>query len=207
MIDFYTWKVPNGQKVAIMLEETGLPYKAHFVDISKQEQFQPAYLKINPNNKVPAIVDQDGPAHQPITVFESGAILIYLAEKSGRFLSADPQVRIETIQWLMFQMGGVGPMLGQLHHFLRYATEQIPYAIERYTNEVKRLYRVMNAHLEKQPYFAGDYSIADMAIFPWVNLYEFQNINLSDYPAVQAWHQRILQRPAVKKGFKLTDQL
>ncbi len=166
MIDFYTWKTPNGQKIAIMLEEIGLPYKPHFVDLTKQEQFQSGFLKINPNNKIPAIVDHQGPDHHPITVIESGAILIYLAEKSGKFLDTQPRRRIETLEWLMFQVGGVGPMLGQLHHFLHFAAEKIPYAVERYCNEAKRLYRVMETRLESRAYFADDYSIADMAIFP-----------------------------------------
>lgn len=207
MIDFYTWRTPNGQKIAIMLEEVGLPYKAHLVDISKQEQFKAEFLKINPNNKIPAIIDHDGPHHHALSLFESGAILIYLAEKTGKFLSSDPRRRIETIQWLMFQMSGVGPMLGQLHHFLHYAAERIHYAIERYTNEARRVYRVMDDHLEKVQYFAGDYSIADMAIFPWVNLHERQRIDLNDYPHLKKWHHRIAERPAVQKGYKLTEQV
>lgn len=200
MIDFYTWKTPNGQKVAIMLEEAGLSYKTCLVDISKQEQFKPAYLKINPNNKIPAIVDHDGPQHKPISIVESGAILIYLAEKTGQFLSVDPRQRIETLQWLMFQMSAVGPMLGQLNHFLHYAAERIPYAVERYTNEARRLYKVMDLHLEKTGYFAGDYSIADMAIFPWVNIHERQRLDLEDYPHVKRWHSTVAVRPAVQSG-------
>lgn len=207
MIDFYTWKTPNGQKVAIMLEETGLPYKVHLVDITKQEQFKSQFLKINPNNKIPAIVDKDGPGHQSFNLFESGAILIYLAEKAGKFLSTDLRTRYETLQWLMFQMGGVGPMLGQVHHFQHYAAERIPYAIERYTNEAKRLYRVMDNHLEHQSYFAGEYSIADMAIFPWVNLHDRQKIDIDDYPHLKAWHQSIASRPAVIKGYAITDMV
>jgi GSH-dependent disulfide-bond oxidoreductase len=206
MIDFYTWKTPNGHKVAIMLEETSLPYEAHFVDISKQEQFKPAFLKINPNNKIPVIVDHVE-HHRALTVCESGAILFYLAEKSGKFLPGGPRRRIETIQWLMFQMGGVGPMLGQVHHFLHYAAERIPYAIERYTNEAKRLYRVMDDHLEKEPYFAGEYSIADMAIFPWVHLHERQHIDIEDYPHLQRWHHAINHRPAVIKAMQLTGKI
>lgn len=207
MIDFYTWKTPNGQKIAIMLEETGLSYKARFVDISKQEQFKPEFLKINPNNKIPAIVDHDGPGHHTLRLFESGAILIYLAEKSGKLLSSDPQNRILTIQWLMFQMSGIGPMLGQLHHFLHYAAERIPYAVERYTNEAKRLYQVMDDHLENQPFFADTFSIADIAIFPWINLHERQRIDLEDYPNVKAWHRRVAERPAVIKGLALTENI
>ena len=203
MIDFYTWKTPNCQKVAIMLEELALPYKAHFVDLTKQEQFRADFLKINPNNKIPVIVDHDGPHHHAITVVESGAILLYLAEKTGKLLSSEPRHHIETIEWLMFQVSGIGPMLGQLHHFAHYAAERIPYAVERYTNEAHRLYRVMEERLEKQHYFAGDYSIADIAIFPWVNLHERQRIDLNEYPNLQRWHQIIANRPAVKKGMHL----
>lgn len=203
VIDFYTWKTPNGQKVAIMLEEIGCSYKPHFVDLTKQEQFKPAYLKINPNNKIPAIVDHDGPHHQSITIFESGAILFYLAEKSGKFLSSDPTLRIQAMQWLMFQVGGVGPMLGQAHYFLHFAAERIPYAIERYANETKRLYRVMDDHLEHNAYFAQEYSIADIAIFPWINVHENQQIDLEDYPNLNRWHGAILNRPPVRKGLSL----
>ncbi len=203
MIDFYTWKTPNGQKIAIMLEEVGLPYKLHLVDITKQEQFRAEFLKLNPNNKIPVIVDHEGPHHQATRIFESGAILIYLAEKTGKLLSSDPRHRIETIKWLMFQMGNVGPMLGQLHHFLHYAAERIPYAIERYTNEARRLYRVMDEHLEHGSYFAEDYSIADIAIFPWVNLHERQHIDLDDYTHLRRWHHAITQRPAVHRGLAL----
>lgn len=203
MIDFYTWKTPNGQKVAIMLEETHLAFKIHPIDLTKQEQFSVHYLKINPNNKIPAIVDHEGPGNKPLTVVESGAILIYLAEKTGQFLATDPVERSLTIQWLMFQMGGVGPMLGQLHHFLHYAAEKVLYGIERYSNEAHRLYRVMDNQLEKNLYFAGDYSIADMAIFPWVNLYERQRIDLDDYPNVQRWHKALLLRPAIIKALQL----
>ncbi len=203
MIDFYTWKTPNGQKVAIMLEETGLRYKPHFVDITKQEQFSLEFLRINPNNKIPAITDREGPGDKPLNLFESGAILIYLAEKSGKFLSSDPRQRIETIQWLMFQMAGVGPMLGQVHHFLHYAAEKIHYAVERYTNEAKRLYRVMDDRLEHRAFFADEYSIADMAIFPWVNLHDRQRIDLEDYPNLKRWHHSISVRPGVKRGMTL----
>lgn len=203
MIDFYTWKTPNGQKVAIMLEETGLEYTPHFIDISNKEQFTPEYLKINPNNKIPAIVDQDGPSHQPFTLFESGAILIYLAEKSGKFLSSDPIKRMHAIQWLMFQMSAVGPMLGQAHHFMHFAPEQIPYAIERYRNEANRIYRVMNEHLLHHDYFADEYSIADIATYPWVNAHEKQEIDLEQYPNVQRWYRSIAKRAGVIKGISL----
>lgn len=200
MIDFYTWKTPNGRKVAIMLEEAGLPYQTHLIDISKQEQFSPEFLKINPNNKIPAIVDHASDLGAPVTVFESGAILIYLAEKIGQFLPKDPIARIEALQWLMFQMSGVGPMLGQVHHFLHYAPERVPYGIQRYTNEARRLYKVMDEHLSSKAYFAGEYSIADMAIFPWVDLHERQEISLEAYPHVKRWHHAIIRRPAVQKA-------
>jgi GST-like protein len=203
VIDFYTWRTPNGQKIAIMLEEVGLPYQVYPVDITKQEQFKPEFLKLNPNNKIPVIVDHDGPRHHTINLFESGAILIYLAEKTGKLLSSDPRHKIETIQWLMFQVSGVGPMLGQLHHFLHYAAERVPYAVERYTNEAKRLYRVMDRHLEGKDYFAGIYSIADIAIFPWVNLHERQHIDLDDYANLRRWHHVMTKRPAVHKGLAL----
>lgn len=180
MIDFYTWRTPNGQKVAIMLEETALPYQPHFIDLTKQEQFSPEFLKINPNNKIPVIVDNH------LIVTESGAILIYLAEKSGLFVPADPKLRMQTIQWLMFQMSTVGPMLGQVHHFAHYAAEKIPYAIERYTNETRRIYRLMDNHLADHDYFADEYSIADIAIFPWVNLHERHRIDLEDYANFKA---------------------
>lgn len=201
MIDFYAWKTPNNDKVAIMLEEVSLPYQLHPIDLTRQKQFSAEFLKINPNNKVPVIVDHEGPDHHSITIFESGAILIYLAEKTGQLFSQKPRQRIEIIQWLMFQMASIGPMLGQLHHFLHYAAEKIPYSIERYTNEARRLYHVMDEHLEKASFFAGDYSIADIAIFPWVHLHERQRINLEEYPHLERWHQHILARPAVKKGF------
>jgi len=205
MIDFYSWKTPNGFKVGIALEELKLPYKLHPIDISQDQQFDPKYLKINPNNKIPAIVDQEGPNKRPITLFESGAILIYLAEKTGKLISNDPELRMKAIQWLMFQMGGIGPMFGQLNHFLRAAPEQIPYAIQRYSNEVKRLYRVMDHHLSEHSYFADDYSIADIAIFTWVNIYERQNIRLSDFPAVERWFKAIQARPAVQKGITFPE--
>lgn len=202
MIAFYAWKTPNNEKIAIMLEELGLPYQVHLVDLTKQKQFSPEFLQINPNNKVPAIIDEDGPDHKPITLFESGAILIYLAEKTGQLLPSDPVHRIEAIEWLMFQMSGVGPMLGQAHHFLHFAAEKIPYAIERYVNEAKRLYRVMDDRLEKQLYFAHEYSIADIAIFPWIHKHERHRIDLNDYPNLKRWHQTILDRPAVQKGLQ-----
>ena len=166
MIDFYTWRTPNGYKISIMLEECGLPYQVFPIDITKNQQFAPDYLKISPNNKIPTIVDHDGPEGKPLPLFESGAILIYLAEKTGKFLSTDSRQRYITLQWLMWQMGGFGPMLGQAHHFRRFASEKIPYAIERYTTETKRLYGVLEKRLGEVPYLAEEYSIADMAVFP-----------------------------------------
>ncbi len=200
MIDFYTYTTPNGRKISIMLEETGLAYRPHLVNITKNEQFTPEFLAISPNNKIPAIVDAEGPGGKPLTLFESGAILIYLAEKSGKFLSAQPSERAITLQWLMFQMGGVGPMLGQLHHFLRFAAEKVPYAIERYSAEAKRLYGVMDKRLSEANYFAGDYSIADMAIYPWIARHEWQGVDLAAYPQVASWFQRVGERPAVQKA-------
>ena len=207
MIDLYTWGTPNGRKVSIMLEETGLPYQAFPIDISKDEQFAPDFLAVNPNNKIPAIVDHAPPAgygDKPYAVFESGAILIYLAEKSGQFLPKDAAARMRALQWLMWQMGGFGPMLGQTHHFLRFAKEKVPYAIDRFTTETARLYGVLNGHLAKSEYLAGsDYSIADMAAYPWATRYEWQGVDLAKYPAVQRWMDAIGARPAVKRGFEV----
>ena len=200
MIDLYTWSTPNGRKVSIMLEETGLPYRVHAVDITKGEQHKTEFLAINPNAKIPAIVDPTGPDGQPITLFESGAILIYLAEKTGKFLPADPRTRYLTLQWLMFQMGGVGPMFGQAHHFLKFAPEPVPYATERYTKETRRLYGVLDARLKQAPYLAGEYSIADIATYPWVARCEWHCVELADFPNVKAWFERIGTRPAVQKG-------
>jgi GSH-dependent disulfide-bond oxidoreductase len=203
MIDFYSWKTPNGQKIAIMLKETGLPFKVHWVDLTKQEQFDLAFLQLNPNNKIPVIVDRDGPDHHCLTLFESGAILIYLAEKTGQYLPTQLRRRMEAIQWLMFQVSGVGPMWGQLLHFLHYAAEKNIYAIERYTNEAKRLYRVIDNHLAQRTYFIDDYSIVDMAFFPWIHLYARQGIHLSEYDAIQRWYQMIANRPAVEQAMAL----
>ncbi|MBX3455570.1 glutathione binding-like protein [Ferrovibrio sp.] len=207
MIDLYTWATPNGRKVSVMLEETGLPYQAFPINISKDEQFAPDFLAVNPNNKIPAIVDHAPPAgygDKPYAVFESGAILIYLAEKSGQFLPKDAQGRMRALQWLMWQMGGFGPMLGQTHHFLRFAKEQVPYAIDRFTTETARLYGVLNGHLAKNEYLAGnDYSIADMAAYPWATRYEWQGVDLAKFPAVQRWMDAIGARPAVKRGFEV----
>ena len=204
MIEVYSWATPNGHKVHIMLEECGLPYRVHAVDIGAGDQFKPEFLAISPNNKIPAIVDPDGPDGQPISLFESGAILLYLAGKTGRFLPADTRGRYEVLEWLMFQMGGVGPMLGQAHHFRIYAPEKVPYAIERYTNEARRLYGVMNRRLANSPYIGGaDYSIADIAIFPWLRSWQNQGIDWADHPHLKVWFDRIAARPAVQKAVQV----
>ena len=200
MIDLYTWGTPNGRKVSVMLEEVGLPYHVHRVDISKGEQFKPEFVALNPNSKIPALMDPEGPGGKPISLFESGAILIYLAEKTGKLISRDARTRYETLVWLMFQMGGVGPMFGQAHHFLRAAPEPIAYAIERYTKEARRLYSVLDARLAAVPYLAGDYSIADIATYPWVARHEWHKVALSDFPNVARWYGDIGARPAVQRG-------
>ena len=200
MIDLYTFSTPNGRKASIMLEEVGLPYKVHAVDITKDEQFDPAFLAISPNNKIPAIVDPDGPNGKPISVFESGAILIYLAEKTGKLLPAEPRSRMVTLQWLMFQMGGVGPMFGQANHFIKFAKEKVPYAIDRYRNEANRLLGVMDRRLEEVEYLAGDYSIADVATWPWVVRTEWYDVDWSRYPNTKRWFDTVGTRPAVKRG-------
>jgi GSH-dependent disulfide-bond oxidoreductase len=200
MIDLYTWGTPNGRKVSIMLEELGLPYKTHAINIGKDDQFKPEFIAITPNSKIPAIVDPDGPGGK-LPLFESGAILIYLAEKHGKFLPKDPRARAITMQWLMFQMGGVGPMFGQTHHFLRNAKEDVPYGKQRYHAETKRLYGVMNKRLGEAKYLAGDeYTIADIATFPWVSRYEWHQVDLNEFPNVKRWFDEIAARPAVKKG-------
>ena len=200
MIDFYTWTTPNGRKVSIMLEECGLPYRVHKVDIGKGEQFRPEFLAINPNNRIPAIVDADGPDGKPLALFESGAILVYLAGKTGRFLPVDVRGKYVALQWLMFQMGGVGPMFGQAHHFLRAAPEQVPYGIKRYTDETRRLYGVLDKRLSEAAFLAGEYSIADMATFPWVARHEWHKVALTDFPHVKRWYDTIALRPAVVRG-------
>jgi GST-like protein len=205
-IDFYYWPTPNGWKISIMLEETQTPYNLIPVDIAAGDQFKPEFLVINPNNKMPAIVDPEGPDGEPISLFESGAILIYLADKTGRFIPSSARDRYIVVQWLMFQMGGVGPMLGQAHHFRQYAPEKIQYAIDRYTNETTRLYRVLDKRLSQAEYVAGDYSIADMAIFPWIVPYERQGQNLSDYPNLKRWFDAINERPAVQQGLALLSE-
>lgn len=203
MIDVYYWGTPNGHKVTIALEEMGLEYQIFPINISENDQFQPDFLKISPNNKIPAIVDQNGPRGDPISVFESGAILQYLGRKTGLFYPTDEQQRVEVEQWLMWQMGGLGPMLGQNHHFNRFAKEKIPYAIDRYINETKRLYGVLEKQLIGQNYVAGEYSIADMAIFPWLCRYEWQSIELDEFPNVKAYMQRMNARPAVQKALSI----
>jgi GST-like protein len=200
MIDLYTWGTPNGRKVSIMLEECGLPYRVLPIDITQGEQSSAAFLAINPNAKIPAIVDAEGPGGQAITLFESGAILLYLAAKTGKFLSASERGKYEAMQWLMFQMGGVGPMFGQAHHFLRFAGESVPYAIKRYSDETARLYGVLDRRLGEAKYLAGEYSIADMATFPWVARHAWQKIDLARYPNVQRWYAAIDARPAVQRG-------
>jgi GST-like protein len=208
MIEVWSWPTPNGHKVHIMLEEVGLPYKVVPVDIGAGEQFKPEFLAITPNHRIPAIVDPDGPGGEPLRLFESGAILVYLGEKTGKLIPADPRARLIALQWVMFQMGGVGPMFGQWNHFAVYAPEKIPYAIERYTNEVKRLHRVLDKRLGEAAYLAGDeYSIADIATFPWVRSPERRDIDLAEYPNVKRWHDAIAARPAVERGVAvLADQ-
>jgi len=201
MIQLYTWGTPNGKKVSIMLEETGLPYEVHAINIGQGDQLKPEYLAINPNNKIPAIIDSDGPGGKPLKLFESGAILIYLADKSGKLWPADMARRYEVVQWLMFQMGGVGPMFGQAHHFLRAAPTKIEYGIKRYVDEAKRLYGVLDKQLASNAFAAGaDYTIADMAIFPWAARHEWHTVNLADFPNVKRWYDTINARPAVTKG-------
>lgn len=197
MIDLYTWTTPNGRKISIALEEMGVEYTAHAVDISNKEQFAPDFLKISPNNKIPAIVDHDTGIH----MMESGAILLYLAEKSGKFLPTEKKGYWETVEWLMWQMGGVGPMLGQVHHFVRFNQGKAPYAEERYLGEGKRLYGVLDQRLADREYMAGDYSIADMATWPWISRFEWQTIDLNEFPNVKRWYTAIAERPAVQKGY------
>ncbi|MGC6386279.1 GSH-dependent disulfide bond oxidoreductase [Ewingella sp. S1.OA.A_B6] len=209
MIDLYFAPTPNGHKITLFLEETGLPYRLHRIDIRTGDQFKPEFLAISPNNKIPAIVDHqpvDGGA--PISVFESGAILQYLAEKTGKLLSLELRERTLTLEWLFWQMAGFGPMLGQNHHFNHYAPQPVPYAIERYQQETKRLYRVLNTQLEKNAYIAGEnYSIADIATYPWVVSHERQRIDLADFPAVRNWFERIKNRPATEKAYAIAEQI
>ena len=204
MIDLYTATTPNGQKIHIMLEEAGLEYETIWVDINKGDQFAPEFLAISPNNKIPAIVDHDGPGGEPVSVFESGAILLYLAEKTGQFMPTDARERLVVLEWLFWQMGAFGPMLGQSHHFNRYAPERIKYAMDRYTNEATRLYNVLDKRLDEREYVAGDYSIADMAIFPWCRLYKRQGQDIENFPNVKRWFEHVAARPAVDRDM---DQL
>lgn len=199
MIDLYTFTTPNGRKASIMLEEVELPYNVHKIDITKNDQFTPEYIAINPNSKIPAIVDRD----TDITVFESGAILMYLAEKTGKFLPPDQKKRYLVIEWLMLQMGSVGPMFGQLNHFKKFAPEKIEYAIARYEKETLRLYSVLDSQLKDNEYICGDYSIADIATYPWVAVYEFQGLTLDNHPNLKRWVETVQQRPAVQRGMKV----
>ena len=203
MIDLYTWTTPNGRKVSIMLEELALPYRVHPINIGQGEQFRPEYLKINPNGKIPSIIDPEGPGGEPITMMESGAILIYFAGKAGKLLPASVRDRYVALQWLMFQMGGVGPIFGQVHHFLRAAKEQVPYAIERYTKETRRLYGVLNERLKDREFLADGYSVADIATYPWVARHEWHKTDLNDFAHVKRWFDAISARPAVKRGMKV----
>jgi GSH-dependent disulfide-bond oxidoreductase len=200
MIDLYTDTTPNGYKVHIMLEEVGLPYTVHHVDIGKGDQFKPEFLAFSPNNKIPAIIDRDGPGGKPYAMMESGAILMYLADKTGKLWPTETRARYEVAQWLMFQMGHIGPMLGQAHHFRMYAPEQIPYAIDRYTKEAHRLYGVMDKRLRDHSYLADEYSIADIACWPWLRRPERQGVNRADYPHLSRWFDAIAARPAVERG-------
>ncbi len=204
MIELYTWATPNGRKISIMLEECGLPYSVHKVDITKNQQFTPDFLKVSPNNKIPGIVDTDGPGGQPYACFESGAILLYLADKTNRFLPADRARRFDAVQWLMWQMGGFGPMLGQTHHFVRFASEQVPYAIKRFSDETRRLYGVLDKRLGAVEWCGGaEYTIADIATYPWAARHEWHKIDLAEFPNVRRWYDQMGQRPAVKKGMSV----
>lgn len=208
MIDLYYWTTPNGHKVTMFLEEAGLPYKIIPINISKGEQFDPAFLKIAPNNRIPALLDH-APAGggEPVSLFESGAMLLYLGEKTGKFIPADLRGRAEVLQWLFWQMGGLGPMAGQNHHFVQYAPEKIPYAMERYVKETNRLYGVLNRRLADRPFVAGDYSIADMAAYPWIVPHERQQQNLDDFPHLKRWFETIKARPATIKAYELAKEI
>jgi GST-like protein len=204
MIDIYTWPTPNGHKVHIMLEETGLAYRVHAIDIGAGDQFKPDFLAISPNNKIPAMIDQDGPGGKPFAIAESGAMLFYLASKTGQFLPKDLKKRWQVMQWVMTQMGHVGPMLGQAHHFLQYAPERIEYAMNRYRNEAARLYGVIDAQLKKSEWLACDeYTIADMATFPWLRAPERQGVDIEKFPTLKKWRDRVAARPAVKRGVEV----
>ena len=200
MIELHTWSTPNGRKVSVMLEECGLPYNVHKVNIGQGEQFKPEFLSISPNNRIPGIVDPDGPDGKPMKLFESGAILVYLSGKTGKFLPASTRGKYTALQWLMFQMGGVGPMFGQAHHFLRAAPEQVPYGIKRYTDETRRLYGVLDKRLSEAAFLADEYSIADIATFPWIARHEWHKVELTEFPNVKRWYDTINRRPAVVRG-------
>lgn len=202
MIEFYTWTTPNGLKVSIMLEEVGLPYRVHPVDLGKDEQFQASFLKISPNNKIPAIVDTDNGLH----LMESGAILLYLAEKTGRLWPQEFPAKWRVVEWLMWQMGGPGPFLGQVHHFLKFNPGKAPYAEERYTKEARRLWRVLDRRLGEVAYVAGEYSIADIAIWPWIARFAWQPVDFADHPNVKRWYLAIAERPAVARGYDVLKQ-
>ncbi len=200
MIDLYTWITPNGRKISIMLEEVGLPYEVHPIDLQEGEQFAPDFLAISPNNRIPAIIDREGPGGKPYSLFESGAILMYISEKVGKLVPTEMHKRYEVIQWLMFQMGGVGPMFGQAHHFIHSTPEKVPYGIDRYSKETRRLYTVMNKRLDGNEYLAGEYSIADIATYPWVARYVRHQVKLEEFPNVKRWFDTISARPAVQQG-------
>ncbi|HSP26852.1 MAG TPA: glutathione S-transferase N-terminal domain-containing protein [Saliniramus sp.] len=203
MIDLYTWTTPNGRKISILLEELGLPYNTHAIDIGKDEQFQPDFLKISPNNKIPAIVDND----TGLALMESGAIMIYLADKTGKLLDREGEGRYRALEWLMWQMGGAGPMLGQVHHFAKFNPGKAPYAEERYLKEAARLYGVLDKRLGEQAYVAGEYSIADIAIWPWISRFEWQQLDLGKYPNEKRWYEEIAARPAVQRGYHVPKQI
>lgn len=199
MIDLYTWTTPNGRKASIMLEEIGIPYTVHPVDIGKDEQFKPDFLKISPNNRIPAIVDRDN----GMSLMETGAIMIYLADKTGKLLPKSGEARYRVIEWLMWQMGGIGPMLGQVHHFVKYNPGKAPYAEERYSKEAARLYGVLDRRLANREFVADEYSIADIAIWPWISRFEWQQMDMAQYPNVKRWYETIARRPAVQRGYKV----
>jgi GST-like protein len=203
VIDLYTWTTPNGRKASIMLEEVGLPYTAHAVDIGKDEQFKPEFLKISPNNRIPAIVDRDNNYH----LMESGAILMYLAEKTGKLMPKDPDKRYRVTEWLMWQMGGIGPMLGQVHHFVKYNQGKAPYAEERYLKEAHRLYGVLDRRLANREFVADEYSIADISIWPWISRFEWQTIDMNQYANVKRWYVAIAKRPAVQRGYDVPKKV
>jgi GST-like protein len=203
-IELYTWKTSNGKKATIMLEECGLPYNLHPIDISTDIQFAEDFVKINPNSKIPAMIDPDGPGDKPFTLFESGAMLMYLAEKTGKFMPQEMAARYEVIQWVMFQMGGIGPIFGQVHHFKRAAKEQVPYAINRYYNECRRLYGVLDGHLAGRDYLANnEVSIADFCTLPWIFRHDWQEVDLADFPNVKRWYDALMARPALTRGMNL----